>query len=311
MKKVSLLVLILFLSLLVGCNVHGGKGGNAKVIMPTGTPSLSLGDFVLNHDEDVDVEIVMGSEPLQAAFTNAEYDIIVAPVNLGAKFYNSIENFQYRLYRPIVGGNYYILSTEFTSFEELDGQEITVFGANSTPDVVFRALCTYYNIDPIENYVSDVNSANSSLIAGEAKTIITAEPSKTNVLTKGDYNVIDLQELWREMSANDYDVTQAGIFVKKGMNEDKLNKLLEQMENSIDLASSDPATLVERAMKGDANFGKFQPSVLTEALGNCNILAGGSNYRADIEYYFNMLIDLGLGKSIGNKLPDDEFYEYK
>lgn len=311
MKKISLLVLILLFSLMVGCNVHGGGQEKYEVIMPTGTPSLALGDFVANHSEDVEVDIVMGSDPLVAAFTSAEYDIIVAPVNLGAKFYNSIENFQYRLYRPIVGGNYYILSTEFTSFEELDGQPVTVFGANSTPDVVFKTLCTYYEINPVVTYVSDVNTANTNLLAGEAKTIITAEPSKTNVLTKGNYNVIDLQELWREMSGEDYDVTQAGIFVKQGLEEEQVNEILAQMENSIALSSSNPAQLVENAMKGDSNFGKFQPAVLTEALGNCNILKGGTNYKADVEYYFNVLINLGLGKSIGGKLPDAEFYEYK
>lgn len=311
MKKISVLILILFLSLIVGCDIHGGSNNEYKVIMPTGTPSLALGDFVANHAENVDVEIVMGSDPLVAAFTNAEYDIIVAPVNLGAKFYNSNDNFQYRLYRPIVGGNYYILSNEFTTFEELDGQPITVFGANSTPDVVFRTLCAHYEINPIITYVSDVNTANSNLLASAAQTIITAEPSKTNVLTKGDFNVIDLQELWREMSGADYDVTQAGIFVKTGLIEAEVDNILEDMEASIAMASSNASGLVTSAMAGDSNFGKFSVELLTEALGNCNILPGGTNYKADVEYYFNVLIELGLGKSIGGKLPDDEFYAYK
>ena len=32
-----------------------------------------------------------------------------------------------------------------------------------------------------------------------------------------NYYVIDLQQLWKDMAGSDYNVTQAGIFVKKGL----------------------------------------------------------------------------------------------
>ena len=62
----------------MGCNVHGGDNEPYDVIMPTGTPSLALGHFNAKHSDDVNVDIVMGSEPLVAAFTSGEYDILLS-----------------------------------------------------------------------------------------------------------------------------------------------------------------------------------------------------------------------------------------
>ena len=103
MKKISLFIIsILAAILMVSCTTNTEK---VKVLVPTGTPSLGV-SYALDKEEYIEEEIVSGSDPLIAGFTNAEYDIIVAPVNLGAKFYNTTENFAYVLYETIVWGNY-------------------------------------------------------------------------------------------------------------------------------------------------------------------------------------------------------------
>ena len=319
MKKILLTLLLLISFTLVGCDLTTNNGDNPddvekkeyKVIMPSGTPSISLSNFVDKKAENITVDIVQGSDPLVAAFTSGNYDIIVAPVNLGAKFYNTVEDFQYRLYRPIVGGNYYILSTEVSSFAELNGKEITLFGQNSTPDVMFRTLCAYYGVKPVVNYQASVAEANSQLVSGVANTILTAEPSKTLISKNKSFNVIDLQELWKEMAGDEYNVTQAGIFIKVDLDKEDLEAILKEMEASLTLALEDSKTLAAIAKKVDPSFGKFSDDDLASAINKCNVLASGSNYRNDVEYYFNKLINLGLGKSIGGKLPDDKFYDYK
>ena len=320
MKKILLSLLVLISLTLVGCNPSNNGDNDKKeeeqkqeykVIMPSGTPSISLSSFVDKKEDNITVDIVLGSDPLTAAFTSGNYDIIVAPVNLGAKFYNSVEDFAYRLYRPIVGGNYYILSTEVSSFQELTGKDITLFGQNSTPDVMFRTLCAYYGVEPNVTYQASVAEANSQLAAGAATTILTAEPSKTLISKNKSYNVIDLQELWKEMAGSEYNVTQAGIFVKTGLDKEDVEEILAQMEASLTLALEDTLNLAKVAKKIDTSFTKFSDEDLAAAISNCNVLGGGSNYRADVEYYFNKLIQLGLGKSIGGKLPDENFYDYK
>ena len=173
---------------------------------------------------------------------------------------------------------------------------------------MFKTLCAYYGINPVVEYLGSVAEANSALASGEAQTILTAEPSKTLISKNKSYNVIDLQDLWKEMAGSDYNVTQAGIFVKNGLNEEELNEILSKMEQSLKLAIENPLALAQIAKIVDSAFAKFSDEDLAIAISNCNVLPGGSNYKNDVEYYFNKLIELGLGKSIGGKLPDSNFY---
>lgn len=307
MKKIINLFVVMFFVLLVnGCNVASGT--KYSVIMPTGAPSIALADFTKNSSEELDIDIVNGSEPLVSAFTKGEYDIIVAPVNLGAKLYNASENFQYVLYKPIVGCNYYILSSEVSSFNELDGKEMVGFGEASTPGVMLKTLIAHYGLSVNVTYQNSVNEANGLLAAGNAKTIITAEPSKT-IISKGkDYNEIDIAALWKEMAGSDYDVPQAGIFVRKSyVKRDNVKEILANMEASVGLAYSNPTLLAESAIAVDPNFSKQKVENLATAIPNCNFLTKEMNIE-EVEYYFSKIIELGLGVSVGGKLPDEGFY---
>lgn len=307
MKKIiNIFIIMLFVIIMAGCNVSSGT--KYSVIMPTGAPSIALADFTKNYSEELDVEIVNGSDPLVSAFTKGDYDIIVAPVNLGAKLYNSREDFEYVLYKPIVGCNYYILSSEISEFSELEGKEMVGFGEASTPGVMLKTLISHYGLNVNVTYQNSVNEANGLLVAEKAKTIITAEPSKT-IISKGkDYSVIDIAALWKEMAGSEYDVPQAGIFVKKSfVKRENVQNILANMEASIELAYSNPTLLAESAIAVDANFAKQTVENLAAAIPNCNFLTKDLN-REEVEYYFNKIIELGLGASVGGKLPDEGFY---
>ena len=115
MKKFLILIVSLVLMITLGsCK----KEEELKVICPSGTPLLSIVNFMDEHKE-VEVEVAQGSDPLVAAFSHTEFDAIIAPVNLGAKFYNANQN--YVLAKTIVWGNLYIASrNEITSFDDLN-----------------------------------------------------------------------------------------------------------------------------------------------------------------------------------------------
>ena len=310
MKKISKLFLLVIASLmsisLFSCTNQAEK---VTVIVPTGTPSLGIAD-ALNEKELVNANIVSGSDGLIAAFTNANYDIVLAPVNLGVKFYNSNPNFEYVLYETIVWGNYFIASTEsikINSFQELDGKTLLVFGKNSTPDVVTRTLINYYNINVTLEYVDDVSTANAYLKTGKADIIVSAEPALTKFSTGASYNRYDLQQEWAKVTGS-YSFPQAGIFVKKSLkeNEDVLN-VLEKMKESVLMATSRPNTLVSKAVAIDENLNKIGLETLQKAIPNCNLRIDENQIDA-ISYYCQKVIDLGIGQTVGGKLPDEGFY---
>ena len=302
-RKNNLILGLLLLLIVASCQVN--EPDAYKMIVPTGAPSIALSNFI-DETEVVEVEIVSGSDPLVAAYSNQSYDIIVSPVNLGAKFYNQNENFDYVLYQPIVGCNYYLMSNhEILSFSELDGKELIAFNENSTPGVMLKALCAYFDVTPNITYLSSVSEANAYLVSGQAEYILSAEPSKTIISTKGTYYSLDINDLWQEMAGSLYTVPQAGIYVKKSLLEkESFKTLLKKMSESLKVEAS---VMALKAIKVDENLKSMNQNLLTKAIPNCHFITTPMDVAA-VEFYFTKIMEFGLGKTIGGKLPDEAFY---
>ena len=280
-----------------------------SIIAPTGTPTLILGQTIEEY-ANTDTKIVNGPTALGAEFAKGEKDIIVAPVNLGAKLAASAQDFKYVLFHTIVWCNYYIVSTEeITSFSELDNKNVVVFGKNSTPDIIFNSLTKHYGISPKVDYVASVNNANNELLTGKANIIVSAEPALSALLTKGSYHVYSLATAWTEMAGFDgADVPQAAVFVKKESLE-KTKPFLDSLVKNINSANENKEEVVASAKRVDELLAPSE-EVLVNALERCNFKIN-ENEKESINIYFNKIIELGLGDSIGGKLPDEEFYYQK
>lgn len=304
-KFIYIFVVLFSMLFITGCIDDSSK--KVSVIVPTGTPSLGIAN-VLNDKTLVDANIVSGSDPLIAAFTNASYDVVVAPVNLGAKLYNANENFSYILYKTIVWGNYYLVSNEeIATLESLEGKTVLVFGKNSTPDVVLRTLISAQNINVNLEYVDDVATANSYLLSGKADIIVSAEPSLTKMSANKNFYTLDLQKQWQQLTGS-YSLPQAGIFIKKDSKDEKyLKTVLDKMIESVQMAQTKPNVLIASAVSVDENLAKIGKETLQKAIGNCNLRVEETDKEA-IEFYFSQVIQLGIGATVGGKLPDEAFY---
>ena len=304
-KFIYIFVVLFSMLFITGCIDDSSK--KVSVIVPTGTPSLGIAN-VLNDKTLVDANIVSGSDPLIAAFTNASYDVVVAPVNLGAKLYNANENFSYILYKTIVWGNYYLVSNEeIATLESLEGKTVLVFGKNSTPDVVLRTLISAKNINVNLEYVDDVATANSYLLSGKADIIVSAEPSLTKMSANKNFYTLDLQKQWQQLTGS-YSLPQAGIFIKKDSKDEKyLKTVLDKMIESVQMAQTKPNVLIASAVSVDENLAKIGEETLQKAIGNCNLRVEETDKEA-IEFYISQVIQLGIGATVGGKLPDEAFY---
>ena len=104
---------------------------------------------------------------------------------------------------------------------------------------------------------------------------------------------------------------QAGIFVKKSrVNNKSVKNALESMIESVKLANDNPTSLVQSAIKVDESLNKIGEQTLLKAISKCNLRVE-NNQKDAIDLYFTKVIELGLGKTIGGKLPDEEFYYKK
>lgn len=311
MKKTILrifsLLTIALLILVSGCVEK--KDEKVTVLAPTGTPTLGIAKAL--EEDFIEEKIVSGADLLRAGFTTAEYDIIVAPVNLGAKFYNENENFAYQLYETIVWGNYYLASTKpIESINSINGKKVTVFGKNSTPDVVLRTLINALKLNVEIEYVDDVNTANQFLMSGKAEIIVSAEPSITKISGQKDIYTLDLQQEWKKLT-NDVSLPQAGIFVKKDrLTNESVKKALDKMVQSVQMATTSKEELVKSACTVDSSLDKIGQDTLNKAIDKCNLRID-ENQKTAIEIYFSKVIELNLAATLGGKLPDENFYAKK
>ena len=273
-----------------------------SLIAPSGTPLLAMSKYI-HENSYVNYTFAKGADPLTAAFSSKSHDIIVAPINLGANFYNKTGN--YVLFETIVWGNLYVVSRNpITSFKELDKKEITIFGTNQTPDIVMKTLAAENEIEYTKNLVSDVEVANEEFLGGHCEYAVSAEPNLSVLKQKIDnLYVLDLQDEWQKITGSS-SYPQASVFVNK----DKVEELqveLDKIETSINTILDDIDYSTSCAMQ--TQLKGLGEEAIKSALPNSHI-GIEENQKDAIEFYFNKLFDLGLGKTFGDKLPDENFY---
>lgn len=306
-KNLLILGMVIGGMLLSSCDTRTVKD-SFTLASPTGTPSLGLANYIVDHKEDT--HIISGAT-IASEFTSGINDCIVAPTNVGIKMYNVTQ--KYVLYKTIVWGNLYILTrSNAQNIKELEGKTINYFGGeNATPFVITSAILEANNVScELVSGGSDVSSLNPLFLTNKMETIITAEPSLSNIKSKikGDYNIIDLQKEFKKMTGHS-SYPQASIFIKK--------ELLET--NSIDsfkplLDSVKETKLIEETAKNaisiHESFKTIGEENLKLAIPNCNfeIKENLEDEMTAINDYLDILSKAGLAATFGNKKIDEEIF---
>lgn len=280
---------------------------DVSIIAPSGTPALALANYKVAHSEAT-FDITEGSDGLIAAFGSKSHDVVVAPVNLGAKFYNTNEN--YVLAKTFVWGNLFLASkSDLTSFEDINNKKLVVFGKNSTPDIITQILIKEKNLTVEIEYVTAVSDANTLLVSGKADYIVTAEPAISKIKEAKGIKTIDLQEEYSKLT-NTNSYPQAGIFIKKEAKEDKkILAVVDALVDSVKETKNEPDASAENAVAISDTFQTLGKDTLVKAIPNChyNILDKEDEKKA-VNKYLQFLLDLGFGKQVGEKLPGEEFF---
>lgn len=215
----SLLCLSLFL--LVGCSTQETAKEPVRILVPQGATAMSL--LPIYNGEGYDVKTVSGSDVITAEMSNPSptYDMIIAPVNLGAKLIEK-GNTDYKLDSIVTWGNLYVVG---------NGQvgEFAAFGENAVPQKILTTVmpdiqATYYN---------SVQDVQAQILSGNVSNGLMAEPAATATIAKAKEQGIeltstDLQALYQEKTGSDVaGYPQAAIFVKQGSEEKVTNALTE------------------------------------------------------------------------------------
>ena len=234
MKKLfKYLLCFMMLTTVVGCS--GGTNSSdesdtANILCPVGAPSLAFVSEYENITENGKIDFVDGSDQLVAELSkdNSEYDIIVAPINLGAKLIASDQS-DYRIQAVITWGNLYLVGTSKEALSQTG--ELALFGEGAVPQLIVEATNIETSLTP--TYYQSATLVQQQLLAGNVQVGLLAEPLASATIAKAKQSglelsiITDLQESYGEDG-----YPQAAIFVKEGKNYDSLFSKIDEFTNN-------------------------------------------------------------------------------
>ena len=203
-KLFKYLLCFMMLTTVVGCS--GGTNSSdesdtANILCPVGAPSLAFVSEYENITENGKIDFVDGSDQLVAELSkdNSEYDIIVAPINLGAKLIASDQS-DYRIQAVITWGNLYLVGTSKEALSQTG--ELALFGEGAVPQLIVEATNIETSLTP--TYYQSATLVQQQLLAGNVQVGLLAEPLASATIAKAKQSglelsiITDLQESYGE-----------------------------------------------------------------------------------------------------------------
>ncbi len=295
MKK---LLIILILCVLVSCTPKN----KITLMAPQGSPLMT----VLGLDQDdYEIDVVNGADPLVAAFGSNSHDAIIAPTNLGVKLYASKQD--YKLAALVVFGNYHLVSTSFTEgkMTELQDKSIVVFGQNQTSDIIIKHLIAELDLDVTIDYVDSVSLATSTYIFDSSKIVMVAEPSLSKIKSLvPETKSIDLQDEYAKLHEGQ-SYPQASLFVKSSLDSKVVEKLIKDIKKSIDDLNDENDLLLTRGLELGVSD---SIEILKNAIKGSHLnLVEPKDSKVSLDMYLNVILSINP-MLIGGKLPDESIY---
>jgi NitT/TauT family transport system substrate-binding protein len=294
-KLIVILLAISLLSFLTGC-----KRDTITMVVPYGSPQFA--QLYMQDDENYDVTIVEGADPLVAAFGSQAYDVIFAPTNLGAKLYDSKPDYQ--LIASISWGSYYLASESDFTLDDLADGEIVSFGQNQTPDAILKYILDGNEIEASFDYKDSLSSVVSSFILDSSKIYLLSEPALSILGQTHALTIIDLQNEYVTLTGYE-SYPQASVFAFKDLTDKQINQIKEDLGSSIENLNSSKEQTATLAI----NLGiVMEESVILDAIPRFHIkYVDALDAKDDIIAYLELLQDFNAN-FIGEDLPDNTFY---
>ena len=282
-----------------------------------GMSKLMYEDELGNCENNYNFTLAAAPEEVSAAVIKGEVDIAAVPVNLAAVLYNKGADISFAAINTL--GVLYMLENgnTITSVADLKGKTIYATGQGSTPEYILNYVLTKNGIDPTKDvtieYITEHAELATKLAANDAAIGLLPEPQVTVALTTAKTNgnndlriALNVTEEWQKLG--DGELVQGCIIVSnkfKTEHPEAFAKFMEEYKASSVYVVENPAdasVLIEK-------HGIVAKAALAQkAIPNCNICC--IDGETGISYMKNILEILynANPKSVGGKLPTDEFY---
>ncbi len=272
--RCRLILMALLLSLGACQNqTQPGTPSSLSILSPKGAPALALLPLVI--DEVDDIEFVDGVDILSAEFIKGQYDVIIAPVNLGAQLSLKQDN-PYVLYGVVTWGNLYVVSSD----TQANPLAMAIFGQQAVPGKVISVVEPLFKQRYQFDAFASVADVSAQLLASQYSLALLAEPSLSATMMRAQAAGLsltiayDIQALWQEKTGF-FNYPQAGLFVRKEMSIDEINEVEARFEHIQSYMSDlqEDQTRLDQDTEGiDVDGMGLPPSaILQRALNRMNI----------------------------------------
>lgn len=272
------------------------------VSSPNGAPAVALALLAEKQPENY---TYVAAETIAAEFAQGKADVIIAPINAGAKLFK-VGKSSYQLAAVVTWGNLYFASQKKNfKIKDIKKSGVTLFGENTINASIALFSLSKNGIEPKSvAYLAGAAQTQSLLLTDKNAVVVTAEPALTAAKMKNPaITAYPLNELYKKASGFD-GYAQAGLFVKKETASEKegaLKAFLSQAEKAVNAAASDTGAVAKAAVALE-----ILPNVkiAESAIPNCNLrYVPAKEARKAIEA--TALVDV---QQFGGALPADDFY---
>lgn len=261
--------------------------------------------------------LVSSPDEIVSKISNGEIDIAAVPSNLGATLYNKTGG-NIRMLALSGLGVLYIVTKGVTinSVQDLKGKTIVASGQGSTPEYALDMILSANGLDPSKDvtveYKTEHAEVATQFLAGQAGIVMLPEPFVTQVLTKDATAkvALDLTKEWDKAVNGKSALTMTSIIARKDFvdtNKAAVDTFLMEYKASTEYANKntdDTAALSEK-------YNIMPAAVAKKAIPNCNIVFfDGDEMKTKTVDFFNVLFKANP-KSVGGKLPGEDFYYKK
>lgn len=303
MKKLFSFIFLLITTLSLASCGKVELENQVKIVTPYGTPYLALGGLI--GKENVSITPVNGAPGVQAALADGEYDVVVAPINLGAKLFG-LGNSKYVIEAVITMNNAYIVTdvnNKLDSIKDLAGQKVLGFGESGIPGSVLKELYEENGLDLSLIEFSQMIASSTAVYAAyaggstDAEYVLMSEP-EISKLVVNDKKEIKTLDLTKELGV---DVPQACIFVNPdSTKQDDIDGLLKLIESNVKSLNKNPDKYADLIIPLDRTFEAMTKEVIVRSIPLTNIVyKEADGFKDEIN---NILDLLGVAK------PSEEFY---
>ena len=291
----------------------------AKVAALKGPTSMGMVKMMADQKDakEKNYEFTIGSSPDEIApkFLKGEFDIVALPSNLASILYNKSQG-KVQVLAINTLGILYLMENGDTvkSIEDLKGKTVYSSGKGAVPEYAFNYILKANGLNPDTDlrveYKSEHTEALVALLNDKSGLAVLPQPFATvaSLKNKDLRTALDLSKEWDKASKNAKSTMITGVVV---VNKDfaakypeKIKKFMADYKASIDYTN----TNVDDAAKLIEENNIVPAAVAKKAIPQCNITyIDGSDMKDKLSGYLQVLFEANP-KSIGGKMPADDFY---